>query len=282
MKLERLNENQIRCTLTSEDLASRHIRLAELAYGSEKARSLFRDMMTQARTKLGFDAENIPLMIEAIPVSSDSIILVITKVEDPEELDTRFARFAPNPGSDAKNTPPIEDADDILNLIQKLYDAKKQASSPENAEEGPDSASASAGKASGMPASGNVPPGKSGARRRANTGRSAAPKGNLQGTQELDFVRLYRFGTLDEVIAGAAALGSSYEGENTLYRTNGDLPYTLVLHKSELTPDAFNRVCNRLADYGESAPCTGAHEAWLREHGRVIRAGDAVQTLRDL
>ncbi len=277
MKLERLNENQIRCTLTSEDLASRHIRLAELAYGSEKARSLFRDMMTQARTKLGFDAENIPLMIEAIPVSSDSIILVITKVEDPEELDTRFARFAPNPGSDAKNTPPIEDADDILNLIQKLYDAKKQASSPENAEEGPDSTSASSGKSSG-----SVPSAKPGTRRRTNPGRSTAAKGNVQGTQELDFVRLYRFGTLDEVIAGAAALGSSYEGENTLYRTNGDLPYTLVLHKSELTPDAFNRVCNRLADYGESAPCTGAHEAWLREHGRVIRAGDAVQTLRNL
>ena len=42
---------------------------------------------------MGFEADNIPLMIEAIPVSADSIILIISKVEDPEELDTRFSQI---------------------------------------------------------------------------------------------------------------------------------------------------------------------------------------------
>ncbi len=91
MKIEKLNENQIRCTLTRADLAARHLKLSELAYGTEKAKSLFRDMMQQASFDFGFEAEDIPLMIEAIPVSSDSIVLIITKVEDPEELDTRFS-----------------------------------------------------------------------------------------------------------------------------------------------------------------------------------------------
>ena len=31
MKIERLNENQIRCTLTREDLADRKLKLSELA-----------------------------------------------------------------------------------------------------------------------------------------------------------------------------------------------------------------------------------------------------------
>ena len=47
MKLEKLNDNQIRCTLTKADLADRQIKLSELAYGSEKAKSLFQDMMQQ-------------------------------------------------------------------------------------------------------------------------------------------------------------------------------------------------------------------------------------------
>lgn len=47
-------------------------------------------MMQQASLKFGFEAEDIPLMIEAIPLNSDCIVLIITKVEDPEELDTRF------------------------------------------------------------------------------------------------------------------------------------------------------------------------------------------------
>lgn len=96
MKIERLNENSIRCTLNRADLDSRELKISELAYGTEKAKSLFKDMIAQASFECGFEADDIPLMIEAIPVSPDCIILVITKVEDPEELDTRFSKFAPS------------------------------------------------------------------------------------------------------------------------------------------------------------------------------------------
>lgn len=96
MHIEKINENQIRCTLTKEDLAQRQLKLNELTYGSAKARELFKDMMTQAYEELGFESSNIPLMIEAIPVSSDCLVLIITKVEDPEEFDTRFSRFSRN------------------------------------------------------------------------------------------------------------------------------------------------------------------------------------------
>ena len=98
MKIEKVNDNQIRCTLTREDLAERQIKLSELAYGTEKAKMLFRDMIDGDDTSLGFEADDIPLMIEAIPLSADTIILVITKVEYPEELDTRFSKFSdPDP-----------------------------------------------------------------------------------------------------------------------------------------------------------------------------------------
>ncbi len=91
MKIERISENQIKCTLNRSDLASRQIRMSELAYGTEKTRGLFQDMMEQASNEVGFDANDLPLMIEAIPVSMDCIVLMITKVEDPEEVDTKFS-----------------------------------------------------------------------------------------------------------------------------------------------------------------------------------------------
>ena len=37
MKIEKVNDNQIRCTLTKADLADRQLKLSELAYGTEKA-----------------------------------------------------------------------------------------------------------------------------------------------------------------------------------------------------------------------------------------------------
>ena len=48
MKIEKVNDNQIRCTLTKEDLACRSLKISELAYGTQKAKDLFRDMMQQA------------------------------------------------------------------------------------------------------------------------------------------------------------------------------------------------------------------------------------------
>ena len=36
MKIEKINDNQIRCTLTRDDLAQRQLKLSELAYGSRR------------------------------------------------------------------------------------------------------------------------------------------------------------------------------------------------------------------------------------------------------
>lgn len=93
MKIEKVNENQIRCTLSKEDLEDRQIKLSELAYGSEKAKGLFRDMIQQANHEFGFETEDAPIMVEAIPLPGDHIILQITKVEYLEEQDDQFEEF---------------------------------------------------------------------------------------------------------------------------------------------------------------------------------------------
>ena len=66
MKIEKLSENQIRCTLNKSDLAARQLKISELAYGSEKAKKLFQDMMQQASYEFGFEAEDIPLLIRRL------------------------------------------------------------------------------------------------------------------------------------------------------------------------------------------------------------------------
>lgn len=117
MKLEKLSDNQIRCTLNRTDLAERELKISELAYGTEKAKDLFREMMQQASFEFGFEAEDIPLMIEAIPVSADCIILIITKVNDPEELDTRFSKFSPSPDEPDEDISSENEEDEIASLF---------------------------------------------------------------------------------------------------------------------------------------------------------------------
>ncbi|MEG0387027.1 MAG: adaptor protein MecA, partial [Niameybacter sp.] len=90
MKIEKISDTQIRVTLNHSDLQNRDIKIGELAYGSTKAQALFRDMMAQAYEDFGFEAENVPLMIEAVPLSTDSIMIVVTKVEDPSQIEQKL------------------------------------------------------------------------------------------------------------------------------------------------------------------------------------------------
>lgn len=136
MKIERISENQIRCTLSKEELMERQLRISELAYGSEKAKLLFREMMQEA-SLIGFETEDIPLMIEAIPVSSETLVLIVTKIEDAEELDTRFSRFTDVYESDVEEEGEFEEveyydtelpdtASSTLSLVEKEKEKKKQ------------------------------------------------------------------------------------------------------------------------------------------------------------
>ncbi len=93
MRMERVNNNQIKCYLNKSDLSARELNFSEIAYGNPKTQRLFQDMMSKAFHELGFDMQNVPIMIEIVPVSYDSIMLIITKVEDPGDIDDQFMEF---------------------------------------------------------------------------------------------------------------------------------------------------------------------------------------------
>ncbi len=90
MKIEKISETQVKFILNQVDLDERNIRLTELAYGTEKTQALFREMMEQALIECGFEAENVPLMIEAIPFAPDSITIIVTKVTNVGDIEEKF------------------------------------------------------------------------------------------------------------------------------------------------------------------------------------------------
>lgn len=265
MKIERISQNQIRCILTSEDLESRQIRISELAYGTEKAKDLFRDMMQQAYTEFGFEAENIPLMIEAIPSASGSITLIITKVDDPAEMENRFSKLSSLLG---EATSPIEElhlegADGILDIFQKFYDAKvKSIQRKKAAKEAEEKKMKQHARA--------VKPGE-----QVPNSPEVAP----EEIPPVDLIRLYEFGMLDDIIEAAISLNNYYKGVNSLYKDVKRDYYMLVLHQSSHTPEEFNKICNMLSEYASGQAYSAASEAYLQEHKDIVIAGDAIQKL---
>ena len=268
MKIEKISDNQIRCCLTKEDLAERQIQLSELAYGSEKARALFRDMMIQANKEYGFTNDaNIPLMIEAIPQRENALVVMITKVEDPEELDTRFAKFSASNVLPDDETPAIGGADDILDTFRKYVDKKSQK--PSRSDE---AASHPSGAAKTPAAGGN------GKKRTASDASDARAAGGPAPVM----TRLYSFLSLDDVIGAAAALRGFYRGKNTLFHLEKEKRYLLVIHQSAHTPEEYNKICNILSEYGAPVRYAAATEAYYTEHGHAVIAHSALQELAAL
>ncbi len=63
MRFEFVNENKIKIEITKEDLVERDIKIVELAYGSDKAKEFFQEIMEIAYEELGFDVNNIPILV---------------------------------------------------------------------------------------------------------------------------------------------------------------------------------------------------------------------------
>jgi len=91
MKVEKLNENQIKFILNHDDLKNWDIKLTELTQGTERTYELFQEMMEQALVQCDFRVDNTPLLIEAIPHSADGIIIIVTKVANANEVEERYS-----------------------------------------------------------------------------------------------------------------------------------------------------------------------------------------------
>ena len=85
MKIERISENQLKLTLTKDDLKERDIKLEDLITPSEKTQKLFRDIMEQALDEEDFVSENTPLMVEAVPMGTEGIMIIVTKVNNKDK-----------------------------------------------------------------------------------------------------------------------------------------------------------------------------------------------------
>lgn len=243
MTIERLSDTQIRCTLNKQDLQERQLQLSELFYGSEKAKALFRDLVQMASYECGFETEDMPLMIEAIPVDADCLVLVVTKVEDTEELDSRFSNFTPfsEKETPSEKMPLPALADEILNYFSQFKDMLNK-------------------KADEL---------------------SKTPEALSEPKAET-LTKVYSFDSLQAVSRFASVVAPRYHGVAELYRNTATESYYLLLGMAGHTAEDFNKLCNIASEYGHSAPAENASLLYYKEHFTPIVDSDILGTLAKL
>lgn len=278
MKIEKLNENQIRCTLNKSDLASRHLKINELAYGSDKAKELFRDMMQQASFELGFEAEDTPLMIEAIPISAECIVLIVTKVDNPEELDTRFSRFSPSDSDDDDSF----DFDDIETIDSNNYSSYSLPKANEELDE----SAATEEENNSIPEDDlmNILDRVKEYFNKESTGKKidkAEPPADKPAPEETvsHITRVFSFDSLDDISSVSRIIDRFYHDNNSVYKNPSDKRYYLTISKNKTSAKDFNKVCNILSEYGKKENQFDNYTGFFSEHCDCIVKNHAMHIL---
>jgi len=261
MKLEKVNDNQIRCILTREDLEERQIKFSELTFGGEKAKRLFRDVMQQANFLFGFEINDNPLMIEAVPMQSGMVVFVITKVEQPDEYESHMNEFAA--GFDEDITEDPEDAQDEPPVVVA---GSTTVSIPINEN------------------SGNIIPTIGQAlnslfhemiSRQQTSDQEKEKKTELQN-------RLFCFSDMSSLLDAAATLAGYETGDSALYKDPASGKYYILLYAEYLSDEDYRRICTLMSEFCERAANANSMEAHMDEHFELILASQALQSLGQL
>ena len=266
MKIERINDNQIRCILTKEDLENRKIKFSELTYGSEKATDLFRDVMLEASRIYGFEAGNQPLMIEAVPMQSGMIVFLITKV--PGDAGASSSSISSLDFFDSADN---EDNDDVFG------------------EDNPPVAHSATirigGNLSSLPSLGQTirdlfqemlsMDASAGSNGRSNTAKAKAPS-----PEEAD--RVFVFDSLSDVIDLSVASGDLNSGNDCLYKDTSNGKYCLLLMADSFPPATFRQLCTLAADFASSEIRAAGFKAHMDELYEPIIKSHALEKLSEL
>lgn len=239
MKINKINDKQIKCILSQQDLEDRHLNLREMSYNSSEIRNLFAEVMHIAYKNFGFDAKNVPLKIDVIPLRA-SAVLFITKVEEPEELNPSYSHFSPSVYEKMKNPSADETTDlseSFKNLINAIFDTEVNAEV-----DGADSAE------------------------KQNSFKTNGPV-------------IFSFDTIGNVIDACRAIKASYSHMSSLYYDEGKDIYYLKFFSKDEADNNFRQCCVNMFEYGNFVQDDKFFEFYLLEHAKLIVDGNAVSSL---
>jgi adapter protein MecA 1/2 len=246
MQLEKKDDKNLYCYITGDDFLALNITPNTLAYGSNSYRKLLSAIMTRANEECSFTANDHPLLVEAVPLDNGEFFIQISAIEEAEELDPRFAQFAPGIFDDFD--PEEDDAPDDEAMTSDngypLDEASEKISFPEIPE---------------MP---------------AFSGGKHVQKTPLKGT-------IYCFSTYEALLSALRSVGEAQQFmqlRSSLYYHPGKKKYYIVLGSHRNTP-GVRALLAAFCEHANTQPLTSTAQAWLAEHARCIIRTHAIPRL---
>ena len=123
MKFNRLDDNKLQIIMNKDDLRKRNIAKWDLLPYNPQAQKVFQDILDEAYEECGFEVDNnAQLMIEALPLTAESILITVTKVESGfrEDLERELSHLSSKLLADLEAEDEIQTTEDIVYKFDDL------------------------------------------------------------------------------------------------------------------------------------------------------------------
>jgi len=125
MRIERMSDEQIKFVLNKDDLNHYNLKISDLVQRNARMYEFIHELMTQAMIEHDFSMDqNTPLLVDTIPQSNESIIIIITKTnhhgytERPRPREER--RYRRKPFIEPPMAPERRDAPVLIYMFKTL------------------------------------------------------------------------------------------------------------------------------------------------------------------
>lgn len=95
MKVEKIDNNKVKITISFEELENRNITLHDIEINNTAAKEFFNNLIEESNVDDCFEFEDSQLFIEASADTNNTFILTVTKIEDIPDLNNYTKKSAP-------------------------------------------------------------------------------------------------------------------------------------------------------------------------------------------
>lgn len=92
MKIEKLNENKLKITLSIDDLEERNINLHSFMYNTPESQDLFWELIQAAEKECGFNVDDSMIYVEASTSGGGNFTLLVTKTNEAAPVVEKISR----------------------------------------------------------------------------------------------------------------------------------------------------------------------------------------------
>jgi adapter protein MecA 1/2 len=263
MNFSRLDDDTVRCFLSSEDLEENGLKLEDFFHNSEPAREFLQTIVERAKEEVGYEFEGGPLAMQVSPMPEDGLVITFSEKSDSfwkglsEHLRDVFLSKEKSGIADfLEQTKTGKEADSselIENLLRGFIESRMEKMDQKE-------------------------------EKKEKAGKKQPDKTTKKETPEKQFpdFLLYRFEKLEYIEKFCAGIQPGRFIKSQVYYLSEQDAWFLAVWRGRTAEANFRRFCAQALEYGMLVSDNACQMEYLKEHAECILEKDALKVLKTL